>query len=98
MNTADQFDSEIARYIEKARSLKEQRNSQISLISRIPSEILAIIFEFLATTDPIKALPSRFYPYSHERSSGDYHPCENVTRVCRKWRMLALGNLGGVLQ
>ncbi|KAF9490465.1 FAD/NAD(P)-binding domain-containing protein [Pleurotus eryngii] len=75
----------------EARSLKEQRNSQIPLISRIPSEILAIIFEFLATTDPIKALPSRGYPYLPERSSGDYHLRENVTRVCRKWRMLALG-------
>ncbi|KAG9224577.1 hypothetical protein CCMSSC00406_0002272 [Pleurotus cornucopiae] len=88
MNTADQFDGKIAEYIEKARSLREQRNSQIPLISRIPSELLAGVFEFLAQVDPDEPSPSPYH--QPERSSGDYHPCENVTRVCRKWRILAL--------
>ncbi|KAF4571578.1 hypothetical protein EYR36_008918 [Pleurotus pulmonarius] len=90
MNTADQFDGEIANYLEKARLLKEQRNSQIPLVSRIPNETLAIIFEFLALTDPVETPPSPHHRYSLERSTGEYHPCENVTRVCRKWRILAL--------
>ncbi|KAJ8693051.1 hypothetical protein PTI98_010300 [Pleurotus ostreatus] len=76
MNTADQFDGKIAEYIEKARSLREQRNSQIPLISRIPSELLAGVFEFLAQVDPDEPSPSPYH--QPERSSGDYHPCENI--------------------
>ncbi|KAF4575024.1 hypothetical protein EYR36_006380 [Pleurotus pulmonarius] len=88
MNSVELLDKEITKCLEKARSLRELRNSQYSATSRLPLEVLALIFEALAFTKDPKLSGRELRGPTN--LTGDYHPCHNVSHVCRSWRTLVL--------
>ncbi|KAL4262324.1 hypothetical protein AB1N83_007748 [Pleurotus pulmonarius] len=89
MNSVELLDKEIEKSLERARSLRELRNSQYSSTSRLPLEVLTLIFEALAFTKDPK--PSAHEGHSRStKVTGNFHPCHNISHVCRSWRTLVL--------
>ncbi|KAG9218953.1 hypothetical protein CCMSSC00406_0001363 [Pleurotus cornucopiae] len=89
MDSVELLDKEIEECLEKARSLRELRNSQYSSTSRLPVDVLVLIFEALAFTKDPKSSEREAYSGS-TGLPGDYHPCHNISHVCRSWRTLVL--------
>ncbi|KAF4607555.1 hypothetical protein EYR38_001627 [Pleurotus pulmonarius] len=74
---------QISRLHDDVRALQQYKNARLSAISRLPIEVLSIIFGFLAMQEPPS--PSEFYtkPYANLLA---------ITHVCLLWRQVALNS------
>ncbi|KAG2138501.1 hypothetical protein DEU56DRAFT_980490 [Suillus clintonianus] len=75
----DCIDIELAILAESARVLRSRKNALVPRISRLPTEVLESVFEYL---EEVK----RFDGSAHD----DVPACLVVTHVCRHWRTVAL--------